>query len=314
VTKYLLLALIAALLSVVAAGLVLGVVFGFNPLGLSILPNLGSVADTGERAAVVSAVASLSAAISTVLALMVGAIAVTALIVSERSETRAVEQLKLDIASLATTLLSLRDRALLYTQPDAIDVTVDPFKAERTALSKILTSPTGLAIYWWSKQPTHKQHSDLYPSIAGLVDLTTLDLNRYFAESIPLITDRSQRLLARIGTIEERQFKEMCYPLSHLSDGLRHIRETVGSDDTSIFVDEWGKARAAAYRAPTEDELTILKNLADKRIGGQSADTVEHFGRAAITGSDEDREKFHTLITKLLGVDLDELAAAQKVD
>src|SRR5262245_36355269 len=127
-SKYLLAALVAALLSVVFAALVLGGLYGWNPLGLGIVPDAASAVSIADRAAAISAIATVSAAVSTVFALIVGAIAVIAVIVAERSETKSIEQLKLDLAAVVAILVSLRDRSVLYTSPSAVDVQLDPFK------------------------------------------------------------------------------------------------------------------------------------------------------------------------------------------
>ena len=57
--------------------------------------------------------------------------------------------------------------------------------------------------------------------------------------------------------------------------------------------------------APTGPELAEFMKRAADRIGGKAGDTVEHFGRAAITGSADDRETFRRLISALM-LDRDE--------
>ena len=154
-----------------------------------------------ERAAVASAIAAASAAVSTVFALVVGAIAIIAIIIADRSETKSVEQLKLDFAALGSTLLFLRDRAMLYTDPDAVNVDLDPFKGEREALTRILTSSTGFALYVWTKDARNEKFTDLYSSLAGLVDVTTLDLRKNFQPVANLIKARSSEILRRLASV-----------------------------------------------------------------------------------------------------------------
>ena len=219
-TKYLIAALVIAAISVATAALILSGLYGLNPFGLSIVRGAAEARSVSDRAAVASAIAAASAAVSTVFALVVGAIAIIAIIIADRSETKSVEQLKLDFAALGSTLLFLRDRAMLYTNPDAVNVGLDPFKTEREALSRILTSSTGFALYMWSKDTNNEKYDDLYFSLAGLVDVTTLDLDKHFQPVANMIFVRSAEILRRLVSIEVRQFKSMAGKLSRIGAGL----------------------------------------------------------------------------------------------
>lgn len=306
-TKYVRLALLFVGLSLAMAVLVLLGLYGFNPLNLSIVDTLTNATTPADEAAGVSAVTGISVAVSTLFALVLGVIAIIVLIESERSETRAVEQLKLDVASLASTLRLVRDRALLYTQTDAVNWSLDPFSAEREALSKILTSSTGWALYSWGHQKDNKKFTGLFAGFAGLVDLTTLDLERFAQPILNRLVERSSKLFEEVTSIEEEDFKRMAGALSHLSDGFSaaRIAEVRSGDILDGFVEEKVAADASSYRAPTEDELKRLIERADRVIGGEAGKTIDTFGRLAIEGSDKDRENFHRLISQVLSVDLD---------
>jgi len=306
-TRYLIAALVVALLSVVAAAMVLSGLYGFNPLKLTIVSQAGDVTSVSDQAAIVSAIATASAAVSTVFALIVGTIAVIAVIVAERSETKSIEQLKLDFAALGSTLVSLRDRGFLYTNPDAVDVGLDPFKPERESLARILTSSTGFALYVWSKEPCNKEFADLYSSLAGLIDVTTLDLRKQFQPVANLIIRRSAEILRRLASIDESQFKAMSRKLGRIGAGLRQASVALQRDILDSFEQDFSESQGQAFRPPTEAELTRLQRMAQEKIGGKSAEIIKHFGRAAIQGTPEDRRKFHSLIRQLLGVTLDEL-------
>jgi hypothetical protein len=311
VTKYLIAALVIAAISVATAALILSGLYGLNPFGLSIVRGAAEARSVSDRAAVASAIAAASAAVSTVFALVVGAIAIIAIIIADRSETKSVEQLKLDFAALGSTLLFLRDRAKVYKDkdPDLVNVDLDPFKAERQTLSRILTSSTGLALYVWSKDTKDKQYDDLWSSLADLVDVTTLDLHKHFQPVANLILERSAEILRRLVSIKPRQFKSMAANLSRIGLGLviaspALVVATFATPDQDVSA-----ATDAGFRAPTEAELTRLKQIAAEKIGGKSAEVIEHFGRAAIEGTAGDRRRFHSLVSQLLGLDLDDLGS-----
>jgi uncharacterized phage infection (PIP) family protein YhgE len=305
--RYVKVVLALAIVSFAIALFVLGGLFGFNPLHLSIVDRLADATNPGDEAAVVSALTGLSAAISTVFALAVGVIALMALIASEKSETRAIEQLKLDIASLASTLVSVRDRALLYTQVESINLELDPFAPERKALTKILTSPTGWAIHSWSHERGNEKYDDLFVSIAGLVGVTTLDISQARQAVINKLAERAMKVFDQLCSIEDDDFKKMSGALTHLSDGLSKACITLKTDKLAELQRQITEEQAKSYRAPTEEELAKLMKQADSTIGGASGSVVEQLGRAAIEGSPEDRERFHQLLQQLLGIELDDI-------
>ena len=294
---YLKAALGLAGVSILLAVVVLGLLF-LDPF------QLGPNAVPADRMGAVAAIAGVSSAISTVIALVIGAIAVTALIVSERSETRATEQLKLDFAGLASTLIALRDRALLYTNVEMIDTTLDPFEHEREALTKVLTSSTGWAIHAWSHEKGNETFDDVYPGLAGLVDLTTLELDQNRQGVINAIAARSVGVFDQICSITEPDFRRMSTALNRLSDGVSRACVTLQTDRLAELQHAITKAEAESYRAPTEHELAQLMALADERIGGEAGTTVEHFGRQAIDDAPDARRNFARLIDQLLDVQL----------
>jgi hypothetical protein len=306
-TRYVQAALALAVVSFALAVLVLSGLFGVNPLQLSVVDRLSDAETSTDESAAVQAVTAISVAISTVMALALGSIAVIALIVAEKSETRAIEQLKLDFAALASTLVSIRDRSLLYTNPGLIHLELDPFRPEREALAKILTSPTGWAIQAWSHREGDEEYDELYPDLAGLVDVMTLDLARNRQAILDMLAERSVAILDRIVSIEERDFKQMSAALSRLSEGLSRASTVLRTDKLAEFQRQRTAAEMASYRAPTEEELTKIAELADQRIGGEAGKTLEALGRAAIDGSPEDRRTFHRAITQLLDVELDDV-------
>jgi hypothetical protein len=300
VSKYLNAALVLAAISVVAAVLVLGLIL-VNPF------EVAADASAGERANVVSAIAAVSAAVSTVIALAIGAIAVIALIVSEKSETRAIEQLKLDVAAMASTLISIRDRALLYTNVGAVNWAGDPFRPEREALTRILTSSTGWAIHAWSHTKGNEKFDEVYPTIAGLVDVTTLDLNRNTQAIVNLLAERAVHVFDQLCAIEERDFRRMSETLSRLSDGISEACAILQTDRLGELQRMMTTAHLETYRAPTEAEVQRAAELASEGIGGEAGKTVQELGSKAMTGTPEDRRLFHRLVEQLLGTTLDEL-------
>ena len=298
-SKYLIASLVAAMLSVMCAALVLGGLYGWNPLRLTIVLDAANAQSAADRAAAISAIATISAAISTVFALLVGTIAVIAVIVAERSETKSIEQLKLDLAAAVSILVSLRDRSVLYTNPEAVDVSLDPFKMEREALAGILCSSTGFALYVWSMDRRNESFKDIYHGLAGLIDSTTLDLRGNFQPVANHIFERSSLILADIVRLDEGHFKRMSRKLTRIGIGMRQAGEAVARDPISDFAESMRVDAVASIPPPTEEELAAIKKVAQERIGGKASETIEHFGRAAIEGGPEDRATFRKLVRQL---------------
>ena len=121
-TRYLFAALSIALFSVIMALAVLSGLYGANPLNMEIVSQSIIATSIADRAAAIAAIATVSVAISTVLALIVGTIAVIAVIVTNSSEAKTIEQLKVDIASLISTLLTLLNRSILYTNTSVMNL------------------------------------------------------------------------------------------------------------------------------------------------------------------------------------------------
>jgi hypothetical protein len=305
--RYLIAALAVSFVSIIMAAVVFSGLYGWNPLHLHIVSGIEKTATIADQAAFTSAIASVSGAISSVLALIVGAIAVIAVIVTNQSEVKSVEQLKLDFAGLASTLISLRARCYLYTNPKLIDLEIDVFEEERSALQSLLNSSSGLALYLWSMEPENGEHKELYVSIAGLVDCTTLDLKKSLQPVLNLIAQRASDLLKDLSRVEEPAFRKMSKPLSHLSAGLQRAQDVMEDDAFARLGRDMKQASEAGSRAPTEHELTVLKEMAARKIGGKAPETIEHFGRAAISGSDHDRSTFEALVRQLFHIELDQL-------
>lgn len=51
----------------------------------------------------------------------------------------------------------------------------------------------------------------------------------------------------------------------------------------------------------------MLKEMAAQKIGGKAPETIEHFGRAAMTGTNHDRSTFESLVQNLFHIGLDDL-------
>ena len=295
--------------SVIASVVVLLGLFGLNPLALP-LPNLGDAGDPGEQANIISAIAALSSAISTILALAVGAIAILVLVRLNAAESTSVEQLKRDLLSLDSALLAVRNRSVFYsgTSPKLVNLELDPFEHERESLSRLLLSPTGFALYLWAETDGQDKYADLFIDIGSLVNLLTLDLQENLEPVVKEIAWRSTALVTELGSLDASDRRTMAGYLSNLDRSQRVASSRGESDRLASLVRMWREESLAAIPPPTEAELESLKGEADQKIGGKSADTIEHFGRLAIDGSANDRRNFQKLIKALLGAELGDAA------
>lgn len=306
--KYLLAAVIVAALSLVLTLLSLASLYGYNPFALSLVKQFDEVKTLADASAYVQAVSAVATAIATIFALIVGAIAIIAVIESEKSEHKSVEQIKVDFASLGSLLLSLRNRVFLYTNTSVIDLDSDIFQDERQKLVSIMTSPTGLAIYLWSGDKNRMTQNDVFSELCGLIDCLTLKLESGTIQGVlNLVAQRASEIVQNLSKVTEAQFKQMSKPLARLGDGLEHAARAVQSDPFAELQRDIDARRLAQFRAPTQQEVEALMQLAASKIGGQADKTVEHFGKEAMRGSDQDRANFHRLVRQLFKIDLDDL-------
>ncbi|MGY4829508.1 hypothetical protein ACVNIS_13115 [Sphaerotilaceae bacterium SBD11-9] len=298
--KYLLAAVLVAALSLVLTLMSLASLYGYNPFGLDLVKHFGKFSSLADTTAYVQAVAAIATAIATIFALVVGAIAIIAVIESERSEHKSVEQIKIDLATLGSLALALRNRAYLYTNVSAVDLEHDLFEEERNRLVAILASPSGLAIYLWP--------GDVFVELCGLVDCLTLKREPASIQAVlNLIAERASKVVETLSKVNEADFAVISKPLSRLGQGLAHAAQAMKDDVFSQLPTQMHAQHVSKLRAPTERELLLLMQMASSKIGGQAHKTVEHFGRLAMQGSADDRDTFHKLLRQLFHIELDDL-------
>ncbi|HET7792195.1 MAG TPA: hypothetical protein VFL64_02315 [Rhizobacter sp.] len=298
--KYLLAAVLVAALSLVLTLMSLASLYGYNPFGLDLVKHFGQFTTLADTTAYVQAVSAIATAIATIFALVVGAIAIIAVIESERSEHKSVEQIKIDLASLAGLALALRNRAFLYTNVSAMDLEQDVFAEERTRLIAILTSPTGLAIYL--------RPGELFLDLCGLVDCLTLKREQGTIQAVlNLIAQRASNVIQTLSGVSEAEFESISKPLSRLGQGLAHAAQAVKGDPFSQLQADMQEHHLSKFRAPTEREILLLMQMASSQVGGEAHRMIERFGRLAMHGSAQDRANFHKLVSQLFNIELDEL-------
>jgi hypothetical protein len=304
-----------AAIAIVLALLVLSSLWGVNVLHLPVVDQMSHVngqPSVGDAASVMTAIATASLAISTALALIVGSFAIITVVISQRAEFKTEEQLKVDVAALVSTLVSLRDRAMLYTNPSLIDTTIDIFRDDRKALATFLSGASGFALFVSTKRMAGEA-GDLSKDLAGLIDMTTLSLSNTEARQAVLngIWWRSDKVARRLAETSAARFSAMRDSLVHIGAGLSRAKSALESDPFSELTKELEAQEAAQrvvmYDAPSENALSILKDAAARKIGGKAPEVIEHFGRAAIDGSGSDRQTFDALIRQLFNIDLREV-------
>ena len=313
--RYLIAAISVAAVSLILVLLSLLGLWGYDLLGLSIVSKFAPNGPLPDQAAYVQAIASVASAIATSFALIVGAIAIIAVVENEKSEHKAVEQTKVDFASLASLALTIRNRAFLYTNPKIVDREIDLFGQERQRLVEILCGPTGLAISLWRKKDEHQEltNSDLFVTLCGLVDSLTLDRTENLQDVLFHIAKRAGGAVIQLSTVDEGDFSTITKVLSDMGKGLKYAAELVRNDPFAILLRSMNEARDSGYRAPTQDEVDILVALAQDKVGGKSGDLVRSFGDKAISGTNKDRASFHKLIDQLLGERLSDLPSQQEL-
>lgn len=308
--RYLFAALSIALVSVIMAIAVLSGLYGANPLKMEIVSQSRIATSIADRAAAIAAIATVSVAISTVLALIVGTIAVIAVIISNSSEAKTIEQLKVDIASLISTLLTLLNRSILYTNTSALDSRDDLFLNERNELLRIVIGPTGFALFVAStgKKENERSLDGVFHSLMGLIDLTTLSFTTGVQNILNSIAIRSNDILIELKEIDKQMYQNMRKALDNIESAAPRAADALEDYQITRLISQMKGGINKSYRTPTPAEVNLLADLANEKIGGEASDVVRHFADAAATGSDEDRKRFHDLIRQTLHIDdLDEL-------
>lgn len=288
---YLWLALVVAGISVVASALILVLgIAGTWPFATSGDPLWNRIAS----------ISNLSAATSGIFALMVGAIAIIAVIVAERAETRAIEQLKVDISRLWMVLHTVRNRSLLYTNPKLINDGLDIFAAERQTLQDILSGPTGFSIYVWQARQQDKAFHDFTSGLAGLINLLTLALGTDRTALFNSIAIRADKLSRLIAQITDANIADMAAIIGKLGSGLSLAQTVASSDEISHFIHDMDQGTKSRLDVPTAEEVEAAAQAAQRAIGGEAGSTVRHFGAKAMTGNVEEVATWHHLIAQLL--------------
>ncbi|WP_031555336.1 hypothetical protein [Parvularcula oceani] len=244
-------------------------------------------------------VATISAAVSTLFALMVGAIAIIAVIVADRAETRAIEQIRIDVGRLWMALHSIRNRALLYTAPDLVRDDLFLFEEERKTIAGVVQGTTGFLIY--TCQDRFRTEEDgigtLTTDLAGLVDFLTLrpSGHPYFTQ----LAQRANTLSAKLSVLSDEDMAVMARAAQKMGRGLSHAREIAEKDEIGSFLNQMKDDAAAALPVPSRAEIAAFAERAQKRIGGQAGDLVRQMGANARDGGPREVELWHKLKAKL---------------
>jgi hypothetical protein len=289
-SKYLWLALGLAMASVVISSCILFI--GLSPFG-PIDPPAENIMEH------IAQVATLSASVSSIFALMVGAIAIIAVIAADRAETKATEQLKVDVSRLWMALHSLRNRGLLYTSPQNVKTDMDLFEAERTTLSSVLNGPTGFSLNVWQAKHSSRNFGTLTADLAGLINLLTLKTDQNPRALFNTISIRANKVADLVSNLTDKDITEMSMILQKIGTGLDQARAITQKDFIADFIRDFDKSTKEDLSAPTQEEVDDMANKALQIIGGQADKTVKHFGDLAIKGSNEDIASWHKLISKL---------------
>ncbi|WP_394220400.1 hypothetical protein [Alteromonas gracilis] len=247
----------------------------------------------------ISQVATLSASISNIFALMVGAIAIIAVIAAERAETKATEQLKVDISRLWMALHSLRNRGLLYTSPEEVRTDLDLFEAERSTLSSVLNGPTGFSMTVWQAKHSSRDFGTFTADLAGILNLLTLKTGQNPQGLFNTISIRANKTADLISNLTDKDISQMSSIVRKMGAGLDQARSVAQSDVIADFIREFDKSSKSQLPPPTQEQVNALADKALNTIGGKADETVKHFGERAINGNEEDVARWHELVSKL---------------
>lgn len=287
--RYLKIALSIAFLSILISGGVLLLLF---------FPDI-----IKRDASSVSIITSISTAISAIFGLVIGTLAILALINAEKSESKSIEKLKIDLASITNTFITLRNRSFLYTNTEIIDYSLDVFSEERKILLTFLNSPSGFALFIWSGK--QKKIEDFQSSIllCGLVDILTLKIIDNPQGVLNDIIFRTSKLISKNSQISEKDFKDMSKYLNQLGEGLSYAQKSIENDIFSSFAKDFEKdlttKEAEKLKIPSEDQIDEILKRADEKIGGKSKETVLHFLNKAKKGGEKELLMFFKLIREL---------------
>lgn len=290
--KYLKFAIVTACISILVAG-------GILSFAIKELKNIGIGGTAAEH---IGAITNISMAVSAVFGLIIGSIAIIAVIEAEKSEVKAIESFKLDLVGLVNTLYGLRMRCLLYTAPDQVDYALDVFRVEKEKLQSFMYGSSGYALNLWALDT--KAIADLEPNtqLSSLLNWMTLGMSQKPQVALNQIMFRSQDMLHQLTRINDGHLKQIHRNIKRVGRGLDEVRALLEHDTFFQFIEDFkkdGEARASNLVMPTEAELDAVLKRADEKIGGKSRETIMHFINEARAGKNESLATYYELVRQL---------------
>lgn len=292
--KYLKLAIGIAIASIIISGGIL----------LTTWPDIAHVFSEADHLRKIELISGISTAISAIFGLLIGSIAIIAVIVAQKSENISIESLKLDLIALVSALLSIRNRCYLYTNPALINYNLDLFEKERTHLQSFIGSSSGYALYIWNLQTKRIEKLDINIELSSLIDFLTLHLSEN--TTVPILNTialRCQKLLNLLTEIDDRDFKQISANLHKIGNGLNHVKSPISTNDTfstlgnDMINDE--DEQIEALELPADEFVQKVIDNANKKIGGKAEETVMHFLNEAKAGNKKSLALFYKMVNQL---------------
>lgn len=292
--KYLKLAIAIAVASIIISGGIL----------LTTWPDMAHIFSEADHLRKIELISGISTAISAIFGLLIGSVAIIAVIVAQKSENISIESLKLDLIALVSALLSIRNRCYLYTNPSLINYNLDLFENERAHLQSFIGSSSGYALYIWNLQTKRIDNLDINIELSSLIDFLTLSVSENTAVPIfNTIALRCQKLLNLLTEIDDRDFKQISANLHKIGNGLNHVKSPISTNDSfstlgnDLLKDE--DKQTESLQLPSDDFLQKVIANANKKIGGKAEETIMHFINEARTGNKKSLDLFYKMVSQL---------------
>lgn len=291
-SKYLKLAIVIAIASILISGGIL----------LTILRDISFLTDDPNPIDRILSITQISTAISAIFGLIIGSIAIIAVIEADKSEVKAIESFKLDLIALVNLLYCIRNRCLLYTNTTIIDYRIDLFQKEREQLQKFLGSSSGYALHLWVLEKKAIDGLDINTDIASLMDFMTLELESNPQPILNELAIRSHQLIEKLTYIDDKNLKSIYGNIRKIGNGLNSVRTIIETDTFKPLLDDMISERETDKEnlpMPTDDYLQKVLNSARIKIGGQSEKMILDLIQKHKDGDKKSLWYFYELIRQL---------------
>ena len=262
---------------------------------LSLVLSLALLIDPFHFANELNERASLSQAVSTALALLLGTIAVVITVSTSRGEFRAQETLREDLAKLAATLHVALNKSLIV-RGDNVEVSFDK---ERDSIGGFLVSTSGFAMICWIGKKSAKAGKHREPWRSFILQLSHLSRGND-RETLSAVQRSAVELIELLEELSESDVKEMASFLGDLGRSMTHYQSANTAHPVlEVHRREAEEARSSAPPLPPDDVLAVALKVAESKSAGL-ADEIRQAIASARSGDADNTLLVNGLVQILL--------------